>query len=74
MNDFFEKEAVYIEWRGKKMLLAEGIDALLSYHEKEIILGASGQKLSVRGDNLEMKYLSDDRIAIVGTILAVSYV
>lgn len=64
---------VFIEWRGKNLLLAEGIDALLKYGDGEILLGAGEDRISVRGEGLEMKYLTEDRIAVEGAMKAVSY-
>ena len=74
MNAKKERTNVFIEWRGNKLLLAEGIDCLLLYGENEIRLSAGEQVISVCGETLEMKYLTNERIAIEGIIKAVSYV
>ena len=63
-----------MEWRGSSLLLVEGIDELIRYGREEILLGAEGQTISVRGKDLEMKFLTSDRIAVEGTLEAVSYV
>ena len=74
MNKMAEKIGVFIEWRGKSLVLCEGIDELTKYEKEEILLKAGSDTISVVGDGLIMTYLTGDRIAIEGQIKVVSYV
>ncbi len=66
-------EGVYIELRGNHRLIAEGIDSLLEYGEARITVGAGEQRITFEGDGLEMKFLSENRIVLEGSIREVRY-
>lgn len=66
-------EGVYIELRDGKRLLAEGIDSLLEYGDTRVTVGAGEQRIVFVGDELEMTYLSENRIVLEGTIREVRY-
>ena len=74
MNKAKERIGVFIEWRGRSLLLCEGIDELTKYEKEEIRLKAGSDTISIAGDELVMTYLTGDRIAIEGQIKVVSYV
>ena len=66
-------EGIYLELRGMKRLVAEGIDALLEYTETRIAVGAGTHRLVFCGRELEMRFLSQNRIVIEGEIVCVQY-
>lgn len=71
---YFKKTRAYIELRGNKEMLIEGCDLLKSYSEDEILLSLDTVDLKIKGVNLIMEALSDDRIAIGGVIFAIEYI
>ncbi len=66
-------EGIYLELRGMRRLVAEGIDALLEYTDTCIAVGAGKHRLAIGGSGLEMRFLSENRIVIEGTIVRVEY-
>lgn len=66
-------EGVFLELRGNHRLMAEGIETLLEYGETRIVVGAGTQRIALEGEQLEMKFLSVDRIVIEGTIRVIRY-
>ena len=66
-------EGIYLELRGKKRMVAEGIDALLEYTDTRVCVGAGKQRLAVGGNGLEMRFLSENRIVIEGEIVRIEY-
>ena len=66
-------EGVFIELRGKRQLVAEGIDALLVYEDTNITVGAGKERITFFGNRLEMRFLSQNRIVIEGEIRGLRY-
>lgn len=66
-------EGVYIELRGKRRLVAEGIDALLEYGADRITVGSGEERISFFGKEMEMRFLSENRIVIEGEIGEIRY-
>ena len=66
-------EGIYLELRGMKRMIAEGIDALLEYTDTRIAVGAGTHRLAVCGHGLEMCFLSENRIVIEGEISKIEY-
>ncbi len=73
MNKMTFSEGVYIELRGNRRLVAEGIDALLVYEDTKITVGAGKQRISFFGNRLEMRFLSENRIVIEGDLRGLQY-
>lgn len=73
MNKPAFTEGVYIELRGNRRLVAEGIDALLEYGDTCITVGSGKQRLAFTGKDMEMRYLSENRIVIEGEIRQIRY-
>ena len=71
-EDLFE--GAYIEMRGNNDLLVEGCEGLLRYDENLISLQIGRQTLNISGRRMQMRYLSDKKIAIAGYIKGVNYV
>jgi sporulation protein YqfC len=71
-EDLFE--GAYIEMRGNNDLLVEGCEGLLRYDENLISLQIGRQTLNISGRRMQMRYLSDKKIAISGYIKGVNYV
>lgn len=71
-EDLFE--GAYIELRGNNDLLVEGCEALLGYDENLISLQIGKQTLNIHGKHMQMRYLSEKKIAISGYIKGVLYV
>lgn len=67
-------DGVFIELRGRYRLIAEGIDELLEYGDTRMVLGAKADRIAVMGENLEMRFLSENRIVIEGNIQSVQYI
>lgn len=68
-------EGAYIEMRGNNDLLVEGCEALLGYEENLISLALIGNKtINIIGRHMQMRYLSDKKVAISGYIKGVMYV
>ena len=66
-------EGIYLELRGMKRAVAEGIDALLEYTDTRIAVGAGAYRLVICGCGLEMCFLSENRIVIEGAIAKIEY-
>ncbi len=66
-------EGMYLELRGMKRMIAEGIDALLEYTDTRIAVGAGKHRLAISGRGLEMRFLSENRIVIEGEIVRIEY-
>ena len=66
-------EGIYLELRGMKRMVAEGIDALLEYTDTRITVGSGMHRLAVSGRGLEMCFLSENRIVIEGEIVRIEY-
>ena len=64
---------IFLEWRGKERLVAEGIDGLLEYGHTRITVKGGSEKLGIFGNKLEMRYLSETCIVIEGKIVKVCY-
>jgi hypothetical protein len=64
---------IFLEWRGKERLVAEGIDGLLEYGHTRITVKGGSEKIGIFGKGLEMRYLSETCIVIEGKILKVCY-
>lgn len=72
-NALTPSEGIFLELRGRKRLVAEGIDALLEYTDTRITVGADCQRLMLTGRGLEMRFLSANRIVVEGTIVRIEY-
>lgn len=66
-------EGVYLELRGTRRLVAEGIDALVEYTDTRIAVGIGARRLAIGGRGLEMCFLSENRIVIEGEIVRIEY-
>ena len=64
---------IFLEWRGKERLVAEGIDGLLEYGHTRMTVSGGGDRLGIFGKELEMRFLSETCIVIEGKILKVCY-
>lgn len=73
MNKMTFTEGVYIELRGNRRLVAEGIDALLVYEDDKITVGAGKDRITFFGNRLEMRFLSQNRIVIEGELRGLQY-
>ena len=66
-------EGIYLELRGMKRMVAEGIDALLEYTDSRITVGSGMHRLAISGRELGMCFLSENRIVIEGEIVRIEY-
>ena len=64
---------IFLEWRGKRRLVAEGIDGLLEYGETRMTVSGGKERIGIFGKELEMRYLSNTCIVIEGDINKVCY-
>lgn len=75
LEELFKKTLeVFIEIRGREAVFAEGYCRIEKYSETEIRLASDSDRISVRGESLNLKHLSTERIAIVGRIEAVEFI
>lgn len=64
-------EGVFLELRGDRRLIAEGLETLLEYGDTRISFCGHGETVTLEGEGLEMKFLSDTRMVIDGRLRAV---
>ena len=66
-------ENTFIEMRGDREILIDGVSLLLGYSDKEIMLLLKKRKLRVSGSDLKMDLMNESRIAISGKIISVEF-
>lgn len=68
-----KQSGIFMEWRGTRRLVAEGVDGLLEYGETRMTLSGGEHRIGVFGRHLEMRFLSETCIVIEGEIRKVCY-
>lgn len=64
---------VFVEIRGRERVLAEGCCKIESYTDERIVLSSNKGSISVRGGELLIRHLSDERVAVEGRIDSVEF-
>ena len=64
---------IYIEIHGRENLLAEGYCRIEDYGGDRITLVSESNSVCVRGEDLRLRHLSNERIAVEGRINSVEY-
>lgn len=64
---------IFVEIRGREVLLAEGYCRIDSYTESYITLFSDSGGIAVRGKGLTLRHLSIQRIAVEGRIDSVEF-
>ena len=64
---------IYIEIHGRENLLAEGYCRIEDYGGNRITLVSKSNSVCVRGEDLRLRHLSNERIAVEGRINSVEY-
>ncbi len=59
---------IYVEVRGRELLLAEGYCHIEEYTDTYVTLTSNRSKISVHGEALRLRHLSKERIAVEGRI------
>lgn len=68
------QKTVYIELKGKELLLAEGYCRIEDYNENTVVLSSEKLRISVTGEYLKLSHLSNERMAIEGSIKAFEFI
>ncbi len=64
---------IYIEIHGRESLLAEGYCRIENYGDESVTLSSNKGAIRVGGENLTLKHLSDERVAVEGRISSVEF-
>lgn len=64
---------IFIEIRGREVLLAEGYCRIEEYTQTSVVLASDKEKFAVKGENLLLRHLSSQRIAIDGRIDGIEF-
>ncbi|MEG2003682.1 MAG: YabP/YqfC family sporulation protein [Clostridia bacterium] len=67
-------ESTHIEIRGNSFLMLDGIERLLCYEDEKIAIKCRDESICIRGKNLTLDCLSDNKIAVKGCILSLEFV
>ena len=65
---------IFIEIRGRNLLIAEGYCRIDQYTENKITLTSKNSTVSVSGEGLLLKHLSRERIAVEGRINSFAFI
>ncbi|MBE6692438.1 MAG: hypothetical protein E7586_03775 [Ruminococcaceae bacterium] len=68
-----QNSQIYIEIHGRESLLAEGYCRIEHYGEESVILSSSKGSIRIVGENLTLKHLSDERVAVEGRIKEIEF-
>ncbi len=68
------KNPVFVEIRGREIVLAEGYCKIENYSDTCIVLSSTENTFSVKGTGLTLKHLSSGRIAVEGRINSIEFV
>jgi len=64
---------LFVEIRGRESLLAEGYCRIEIYSDFDIVLASDNGKIAISGENLHLRHLSSQRIAIDGRVDRVEF-
>ncbi len=64
---------VFVEIRGRELVLAEGYCRIELYSEECVILRSSQSQIQISGENLNLQHLSDERVAVEGRINGIEF-
>lgn len=65
---------IFVEIRGRETVLAEGYCRIELYSPEKIILANADYSISVIGEGLELRHLSESAIAVDGRISCVEFI
>ncbi len=68
-----QRGEVYIEIRGRELLLAEGYCRIEDYGETSLVLSSSNSSVRIRGEGLRLRHLANEGVAVEGRIVSVEY-
>ena len=75
LKELFEtKTPVFIEIRGRNVLLAEGYCKIECYLPEKIILSNENERFQLIGESLELRHLSEEMIAVDGRIDKIEFI
>lgn len=74
INLMSRPKQIFLEIRGRELVLAEGYCRIEAYDESLITLASSQSSISIRGKGLQLRHLSDERIAVEGRIDSVEFI
>ncbi len=66
-------EKTYVEIRGRKQFLLEGLERITEYGNTRITVNCGEYNVSVNGNELTLTFLADSRISVEGSIDSVEY-
>lgn len=62
---------IFVEIRGRELVLAEGYCRIEGYTESLITLFSADCGINIKGESLKLRHLSDERIAVEGRISSI---
>ncbi len=64
----------YVELHGKNEVMVDGSKGIEVYEEERIVIRLGEYDLLIKGKNLRLRLLSDDKAAVTGVVESVYYV
>lgn len=74
LNLFKVSTPVFVEIRGRECVLAEGYCRIELYSPERMILANGEYSISITGNGLELRHLSESEIAVDGRIDGVEFI
>lgn len=63
----------FIEIRGKKEVLIDGMSTVLEYSDDRIVVYSEKSKIVIKGNELELLTMNEGRLSIQGKIIALEF-
>ena len=67
-------EKTYVEIRGRKTFLLEGLERITEYGDTRIAVSCGEYTVAVNGEGMTLAFLADKRISVEGRIDSVEYI
>ena len=67
-------EKTYVEIRGRKTFLLEGLERITEYGDTRIAVSCGEYSVAVNGEGMTLAFLADNRISVEGRIDSVEYI